>query len=163
MTILNLTEWAAVAEIIGTAAVVISLLFVAYTVNKNTAVMHASNENFLYEIQFARGRDIVASPGLAAIYAKRRRNEELSEEEQERFHWDKLQDLSSWELAFRRHRDGMFSTEQWEAWDKYFVVSLTGQFPEESWVEVKDWYVEGFKKACRRRVCQKVATGSTEK
>ena len=82
---LNLTEWAAVAEIMGTIAVVLSLLFVVYSVKQNTAVMQASNDNFLYQVQFARERDIVSSPGMAAVYAKLRRDEELTDEEFERF------------------------------------------------------------------------------
>ena len=142
---LNLTEWAAVAEIIGTAALVISLLFVAYSINQNTAVMHASNDNFLYELQFARVRDIVSSPGMAAIYAKRNQNEDLSEEEQVRFYWDKIQELGTWEVAFTRHRDGMFSTEQWVGWNNYFELALTPQFPAKSWVEIRDWYEEDFR------------------
>ena len=61
MSKLKLTEWAAVSEIIGTVAVVISLLFLAFSVNRNTVVMQASNDNFVYELQFARVRDIVSS------------------------------------------------------------------------------------------------------
>ena len=34
MSKLSLTEWAAVSEIIGTVAVVISLIFLAFSVNK---------------------------------------------------------------------------------------------------------------------------------
>jgi hypothetical protein len=141
---LNLTEWAAAAEIFGTVAIIVSLIFVAYSVNQNTAAMQASNDNFLYELQFARGRDIVSSPGMATLYAKLRRNEELSEEEYERFYWDKLQDLSSWELAFNRHRDGLFSTTQWDGWDNYFETTFVGQFPKESWTEVREWYADDF-------------------
>jgi len=142
---LNLIEWAAVSEIIGTAAIVISLVFVAYSVNQNTVVLQAANDNFLYETQFARARDIVSSPGMASIYAKRRRNEELSAEQQERFYWDKLQELGGWELAFNRHRDGVFSTVLWEGWDKYFDASFTNEFPAESWAEVRHFYAEDFK------------------
>ena len=141
---LNLAEWAAVAEIMGTIAIVISLLFVVYSVNQNTAVMQASNDNFLYEIQFARTRDIVSSPGLAAIYAKVRRNEELTGEEHERIYWDSLQNLSSWEFAFNRHRDGLFSIKQWNGWNNYFEITFVGQFTEESWAEVRKWYAEDF-------------------
>jgi len=107
---LSLSEWASVAEIATTVAVVISLLIVALSLERNTAVMQASSDNFIYELQYARVRDIVSSPGMASIYVKYNRGEELSAEEQERFYWDKMQELSTWELAFNRHRDGMFST-----------------------------------------------------
>jgi hypothetical protein len=52
--------------------------------------------------------------------------------------------FSTWELAFNRHRDGLFSTQQWEAWDEYFIVSFTAQFPANSWAEVKNFYAEDF-------------------
>ena len=134
------------AEIAATVAAVISLLFVAFSVERNTAVMQASNDNFIYELQFARARDIVSSPGLASIYVKYNRGDELTAEEQERFYWDKMQELSTWELAFNRHRDGMFSTQQWIGWDAYFQVSFTPQFSADSWAEVRSYYAEDFQR-----------------
>ena len=83
---LSLSDWASVAEIAATIAVVISLIFVAISLQRNTAVMQASNDNFIYELQFARTRDIVTSPGMASIYVRHRSGEELSAEEQERFY-----------------------------------------------------------------------------
>ena len=145
MSKLGLTEWAAVSEIIGTVAVVISLIFLAFSVNKNTAVMQASNDNFVYELQFARVRDIVNSPGMASIYGKLKQNKELSAEEQERYYWDKLQEIGTWEIAFNRYRDGVFSTVQWEGWNNFYVTSLTNQFSAESWAEVREWYANDFR------------------
>jgi len=142
---LNLTEWAAVSEIVGTAAVVVSLLFVAYSINHNSAVIQTSNDNFLYELQHARIRDFLTSPGMASIYVKHRRNEELSEVEQERYFWDKVLELSTWEIAFARHRDGQSSSIQWEGWDNYFATEFVNQFPVESWAEVRDFFAEDFK------------------
>jgi hypothetical protein len=141
---LNLTEWAAVSEIIGTVAIITSLIFVAYSVNQNTVVMQASNDDFIYELQYARTRDIVSSPGMASIYVKHRQGEELTAEEQERLYWDKMQELSTWEIAFNRHRDGLFSTQTWEGWDNYFEVALTSRLSEESWVEARHFYAEDF-------------------
>ena len=141
---LTLIEWAAVAEIVGTVAVVVSLLFVAYSVNQNTAAVQTSNDNFLYELQFARTRDIVSAPGVAEIYLKVSKNEELTELEQQRFLYDKLQELSSWEMAFNRHRDGLYATESWIGWDNYYKVSLISQLPEEWWRNARDFYGPDF-------------------
>ena len=141
---LSLSDWASVAEIVATVAVVVSLIFVVISLERNTAVMQASNDNFIYELQYARSRDIVSSPGMASIYVKHRNGEELSAEEQERFRWDKLQELSTWELAFNRHRDGLFSTQLWEGWNGYFKVSFIPQFPADKWAEVRDFYAEDF-------------------
>ena len=141
---LNLSDWASLAEIVATVAVVISLIFVVISLERNTAVMQASNDNFIYELQYARSRDIVSSPGMASIYVKHRNGEELSAEEQERFYWDKMQELSTWELAFNRHRDGLFSTQQWVGWNQYFEVAFTPRFSVDEWAEVRDFYQEDF-------------------
>ncbi len=141
---LRLSDLASVAEIVAAVAVVITLIFVVVSLERNTAVMQASNDNFIYELQYARTRDIASSPGMASIYVKHRNGEELSAEEQERFYWDKMQELSLWELAFNRHRDGLFSTQLWEGWNNYFKVSFARQFSADSWAEVRDFYAEDF-------------------
>ena len=60
-----LKEWAAVAEIIAAVAVIISLVFVVQSINQNTAAVQSTNDNFIYDLQYARTRDIVSSPGMA--------------------------------------------------------------------------------------------------
>ena len=142
---LNLNQWAAAAEIIGTTAIIISLLFVAYSINQNTAVTQAGNDNFIYELQYARIRDVVSSPGMASIYVKSRRNEELSEVEHERLYWDRLQELGTWEIAYKRHRDGLFSSTQWDGWNNFYIRDFSNRFSAESWEEIRDWYSEDFK------------------
>jgi len=47
---LDLTDWAAAAEIVGTVAVVVSLLFVGMNIKQNTAAVQAMNDNVLYEM-----------------------------------------------------------------------------------------------------------------
>ena len=141
----NLSDWAAIAEIIASLAVIVSLIFLAYNINQNTRVMQTSNDNFVYELQYARWRDIVTSPSLASIYCKIGRGEQLSGEEKERFGYDKLRELTTWELAFNRHRDGQFSTEQWVCWNNYYEISFIDEFPRKSWEEVQHFYMPDFK------------------
>lgn len=140
----SLTEWSAMAEIIATVAVVVSLLFVAHTVRQNTLAVQAQNDNFLYEMQFARTREISANPDLAAIYVKVRKGESLSEVERTRFIWDKYQELSTWELAYNRHRDGLYSDEDWSGWDKYYQNYFLEQFPKDWWEEARIFYQQDF-------------------
>ncbi len=133
---LNLAEWAELSEIIGTVAIVITLVFVGYRINQNTAAIQASNENFLYQLQFARISAVINSPGMASIYVKRNRNEDLSVEEGERYYWDRVLEIGTWEIAFIRHRDGIFSSEQWDAWDNYYTSGILNQFLAEYWEKV---------------------------
>ena len=41
---LSLSEWSSIAEIVGAIAVVISLLFVTFSINKNTAMLETDAE-----------------------------------------------------------------------------------------------------------------------
>jgi hypothetical protein len=45
----SLTEWAAISDIVGNAAVVISLLVVAFTVAQNTTAIRAQIDNHWYD------------------------------------------------------------------------------------------------------------------
>ena len=57
-------------ELSGTAAVIVSLLFVAYTINRNTLELQAANENFLYSIEEARCGDEANNPQLAEFVGR---------------------------------------------------------------------------------------------
>ncbi len=46
---LSLPEWAAVGELVGTLAVFVSLVFVIYSINQNTAAIQGSTENLIFE------------------------------------------------------------------------------------------------------------------
>ncbi len=142
----DLVKWAAISDILETVAVVVSLLFVAYSINRNSAVMQSVTDNFIYQLQDERVRDIVSDPELASIIVKLRRNEEISEVEMERIRWQNLRELNQWELAFVRYNEGLYSPEQWNNWDGYYDLGFTAVFPEESWADVKEWYRDDFVK-----------------
>ena len=143
---LTLMEWAAVAEIIATVAVIISLVFVAQSINHNSAIMQSNNDSFLYELQHARIREFFTMPGTASIYMKRRHGEELTAEEREIYFWDKALELSIWEIAFSRFRDGQFSNKQWQSWNAYFSQAFTTEmYSQQSWQEVRNYFPEDFR------------------
>jgi hypothetical protein len=118
---LGLTEWAAIGELIATLGVVISLLFVAYSINRNTEVNQASTENLIFEQHAELANLVMADPSLANILAKMRDSTpELTPVEAIR--WEKYQMnlLDIWAMAYMRHRDDLLSGDQWKAWDGYF-------------------------------------------
>ena len=78
-------DWAAVAEILGTAGLIVSLIFVAHSINLNTKAVRASHDNFIYEIQ--NSRDLVATGDgeLSSILHRAFEGGELTELEEFRF------------------------------------------------------------------------------
>ena len=119
---LTLTEWAAAGEIVGTVAVVISLLVVAYSIDRNTAATHASNENILFERHAELANQFMLDPSLAEIMVKRRSGDaDLSEVEAVRWEKYELNLLDIWAMAYNRHERELLAENQWIAWDTYFT------------------------------------------
>ena len=67
---LDWKKWAAIAEIVGTFAVVISLIFVGISIRQNTAVIQADQQNLLYVLTDSWLSDQVAHPELFDIGAR---------------------------------------------------------------------------------------------
>ncbi len=124
---------------------IVSILFLAYSINENTVVIQSANDNFLYELEMARGREISSNPSLAMAYSKFARGEVLSDVEETQLFYDNLHQLSAWEIAFVRHRDGVYSEKRWRAWNQSFQATLLDRFPKQSWEEVSQWYQDDFR------------------
>ena len=140
MTKLALRDWASVAEIVGTIAVVVSLLFVAYSVNHNTAVLQSLNDNLLYEYDAQAISDVVTDPSMAAILVKLDNSEQLTSIERERFEQFMSRYLNMWELAHDRYVDGLFPEGKWLGWNATLANIVTQgprRLPMEAWNEVK--------------------------
>ncbi len=119
---LTLTEWAAAGEIVGTVAVVISLLVVAYSIDRNTAATHASNENILFERHAELANQFMLDPTLAEILVKRRNGDaDLSDVEAVRWEKYELNLLDIWAMAYNRFKRELLAENQWVAWDTYFT------------------------------------------
>ena len=141
---LKLKEWAAIGELIGTTAVVVSLLFVAYSVNRNTLELQAANENFLYGIQEARRADEANNPQLVALVIAAQSGQTLSASERRQYFSHMIRGLNAWELAFTRYRAGLIPGGSWPTWDRMYADQARRDFPRDMWQEARLWYTDEF-------------------
>ncbi len=81
MSMLDLSGWAALAEIVATVAVVLSLLLVAYSIKRNTDEMETSNSNFLYQLDAQIAGDLSRDVRLATMFLKMEQKEALTDVE----------------------------------------------------------------------------------
>jgi hypothetical protein len=44
-----------------------------------------------------------------------------------------------WELAYIRHKEGLFAQDQWNAWNKSYSIQFKSEFPDEWWAESRSW------------------------
>lgn len=75
---------AAGAEIVASIAVVVSLLLVVTSIDQNTKSLQSINDNFLYELQNQRLRDVSNDSELASIVDRYYAGEDLTRAETRR-------------------------------------------------------------------------------
>ena len=136
MSKVSLKEWASIAEIIASVGVMISLIFLAYSINRNSEMLQSANDNMLFQIRDAQLADAVNSPHTLPIQLKLANGEGLTQIEQARHSWNMIRNLNAWETAFYRHRDGFLAAQIWETWDRGFeteVILAPYGLPKEVW------------------------------
>lgn len=144
MAELTLNEWAAISEILGVLAVVVSLLLVVSSIKQNTAAMRTTNDNFLYERQDAIVATLATNPTLAEISVKHDNNEDLSDVEHVQLWNQMFRDLLLWELAFVRLNEGLFSSAHWDQWNRVYSIQFSTECPKAWWTENRHWVTEEF-------------------
>ena len=135
---------AGIAEIIASIAVVVSLLFVVYSIDQNTEALQATNDNFIYELQSQRLRDVSSDNEFASIIVKFRTGENLTQAETLRYRLWMVGELNMWEMAYIRRKNGLLPEAQWRAWNGGWTVTMPNNFPEEWWLEDRFQYNNEF-------------------
>jgi len=144
MSMLDLSGWAALAEIVASVAVIISLLLVAYSIKRNTGEMEVSNSNFLYQLDAQIGGDISRDVRLATILLKMERKEDLTGVEKIQYVALQERYLGLLEIAWTQHKSGSLALIDWRDWDKYLSNYVTDGLPKEWWVEMRSIYKSEF-------------------
>lgn len=138
----KLKQWAALSEIIASIAVVISLVFVIISLERNTTEMSAANTNDLYdslrEIELAVAVDAEFTEIVRQVVTGH--YEDLSEQEAYRYSFYALQHLSIWEQMHARYLDGSVSPSSYESWREYFRLFTRQSLPVSLWRERRDWF-----------------------
>jgi len=144
MSMLDLSNWAALAEIVATVAVVLSLLLVAYSIKRNTAEMETSNSNFLYQLDAQIAGDLSRDVRLATIFLKMEQKETLTDVE--KFQYVILQEryLGVLEIAWTQYKSESLSIIDWRDWDQYLSSFVTDGLPKEWWIEIRSRYKPEF-------------------
>ena len=140
----NLSSLAAIAEIVASAAVVISLVFVVLSLNQNTEALRSSNDNYLYELMDKHLSDVQLDPNFAHIILKSASTEALSPAEELRMQMWIFRQLNTWELAFARYQDGLMDPNDWRDWSLTFSENIVPVFSKEKWNQSKIGYGEDF-------------------
>jgi len=134
----TLKEWASIAEIFGTVAVVISLLTVAYTIDRNTKAISRQGIDELYDGHRELQLLMVADPDLAFMMKKAQQDLSLlSEKERAQYERQIIIALDVWDKAIFAESDGLIKKEDIEPWHKFYHNWVKRHMDKEIWDELK--------------------------
>ena len=139
---LSIKKWAALAEIVGTAAVIISLLFVAISISRNTLILQSHNSTLMYELDVALIATQIEDGEFAIFSAKRAYGLEIQDpNEAKLFYYFQIQ-LTHWELLIYRYLDGLVENNQYSDWTDYYANRISSDMSVEWWNAVKADYTQ---------------------
>lgn len=136
-----LSECASIAEVIGAIAVVISVLFLAFSINRNTAVTEASEERAFLE----SWRNLVQLPlytneGLAQVQLKVHSGEELSPLEAKRWENYLRAIFDTWWQLHNSHENGLISDQAWDSMNGSILTLWELERMGEFWNQRRQYY-----------------------
>lgn len=140
----TLQDWAAIAELVGTVAIVVSLMFVVQGLNQNTKALRVANLNQIYDRTDSLNADIAASPELASFYVKEIFGVDGLSGEEAQFAIVMRRELNQWEQFYLWNRDGVIDDDDWNDWDVYYSEVFFNHFPREWWNGIKSYYYSEF-------------------
>ena len=140
---LSLSEWASLAEVIGTLGVIISLIFLVISINKNSAeATAASTQGFTDSVLAIETMVAADAEWSKIIVAGRKPTARLSEVEQFRYDAYVVAMLDNWDGLQGRFVDGLMEVENLLTWDAYFSLWAERNVSSATWDRIK-WQFAG--------------------
>jgi len=160
---LSLSEWAHLGEVIGMVAVVLSLLLVVYSINQNTLALQGATDNLIFERHAELQNSFITDASMAAVLAKLRRGEPLTDIEAVRWEKYRLNLLDIWAMAYERHLDGLMGDQEWNAWNTYLVDTFANgpeRLQATEWQDLRQGFDPLFWNFARRSLGMAQTAGS---
>ena len=134
---LRLTDWASVAEITGTVAVVISLLIVAYSLERNTTVQSGQYANEMYDAHREISQLLLVNPDLLTVIERGQNGDTLTATERLQFERYLGMHLDIWERAIARQNEGLINDRSIAGWHQYYHDFFGRSLTRETWEEIQ--------------------------
>ncbi len=136
---------AALADIVGAIAVVLSLVYVGYQIKQNTKAIRSQVHESLVGHVFESEGSLLGNADLAQIIVKSNSNpDSLTPEEQLRAEKYFTFMFVNWEAAFLHHKQGFIEDEMWRRWDLSLHPDKESKGHIDFWQRHRHWYDSSF-------------------
>jgi hypothetical protein len=159
---LSLSEWSSISEIVGAVAVVISLLFVTFSINKNTAMLETNAEReFLDAWRTTVQMPFYTNERLAEIQLKVHTGEQLAPVEAKMWENFLRALFDTWFEYYGAYKRGQVSDQSWEAMNAQILTLWERERMGEFWAEMGfRWGGTGFGEHINKEVVR-MSNGDT--
>jgi hypothetical protein len=130
----NLSEWASLAEIAGTVAVVMSLILVAYSLEKNTAAQSGQSANGLYDS--LQRIVLVELTNRELMIVTQQGPEGLSADDDSIYKKWIGTYLEIWDRVTAREREGLIEHNVAADWHAYFEAFVKRKLNKRMWADI---------------------------
>ena len=111
-----------IAEVVGAAGVILSLLFVAMQLRENTHALRSTESHALHDSENVFYSDLSSDPDLARIWELAPAGiSNIPEEDRPQWNIIALRLILLFQMVHYQRRKRMVDDELWEAWDASWV------------------------------------------
>lgn len=143
---MDLMHWASLAEIIGSIAIVGSLVYVGVQVSQNSRAVRSATHQSQIEYMRETSSAVVNDAEVAALVIKGERDPaSLSEVDHRRFTEYAMLQLSFFESSHLNHQDGLLDDRHYSGYEHYFRVMAATPGYVACFGENADSFIEPFK------------------
>jgi len=140
----SLKEFALAAEILGAVAVVISLIYVGFSVNQNTSAVLVANHQALVAMDLTT-TDWFKDPDFTAAHILSMEGiDKLSPIQRTQVGTYVAGKLNAWEFAFLTHENGMMKDNIWQGWNAHYISVLNQPAGEWFWRNERESFSPSF-------------------
>ena len=139
----KLQRWSLIAEIVGGIAVVLSIVYLAVEVQRNTNAIQSQTQQGLLELVAEDNMVVATNAELADLYVRAQKNlAGLTEVERERYKRLVSHAFNIWEQAFLTYTNGTMEEQTWLGWNRGYRFLVCNESSNQIWKEIEEGYPE---------------------
>ncbi len=142
----------AIAEIVGAAAVVITLAYLAIQIRNGTRVARSATRQAIAEMSMSMGTDLVADKELTVALLKDFKSEELDEADWVRLLARNYIAMRHYENIYYQYQTGMIEEDEWQGFRRNLKAMLQWRSAREYWKNESQYYSDAFRAEVQRIV-----------
>ena len=135
----------AVAEIVGAAAVVITLAYLAVQIRNSTRIARSATRQAIAEMATAMGTDLVADKELTAVLLKDFKGEDVDEVDRVRLLARSYIAMRHYENIHYQFLTGMIEKDEWLGFRQNLKAMLEWRSTKEYWKNERHYYSDAFR------------------